>query len=178
MIAELQAQDMERILMEDPHIVRIHPAEIWKSLDISLELWEEPTRESKEKCLKIIKEFLGYPYIEDDFGKDHLQRRDWWERKVKEHGEAFGHFVDKNALRAGYAYFMLGSQFLGINQNYIGTNPQKYQEVLGEVFKGLPDKSIYHLMPTYMKIEVMKDFKLRVYNILEFLSIQSPASSQ
>ena len=77
--------EMERIMLEDPHIVAIHRDDPLEIPDIDLSLWEG----DRGKDLEGIKRFLAMPYVEDDFGTKHNDRRKWMDDLERRYGEDF-----------------------------------------------------------------------------------------
>jgi hypothetical protein len=163
----LKDSDIEKILSEEQHIIRIHPSEKWDDFLVDASYWPSEKRELAVKSARYIHDYMNFPYIEDDFGIDHFERREWQAEMVLDFGSELYYFFSRNSLKAGFAYFVLGAQLMGINDQYIGPDNAGFKEKIRNVGKGLPPKKEYVLeLSTEQKIETMHALKCRIDNLL------------
>ena len=165
---------IEELLLKDSHIVAIHHADDYDIPEINIALWSSEDRESCKIFLNGCIEYLNSPCIEDDFGSNHDARRAWKTdssrpKKVKE-------YYSKNALK--YNKFVnISDALYELLRRYDGTNKRKFERLDSAVRKEIPaSKDEYDMLATQQKIGVVKNVKDRLYDVLQFLSEQSPPS--
>jgi len=167
---ELSVSEIERIVLSDPHIKRIVPAEEWDIPKIDLALWSESCRRRMNKSLRYLIDFLGRPYIIDDFETDDGARRQWRMGLTSKQQGAY-EYLKNSALSA--------TKIQGVNHirqlksDYTGTNISMLQDELSQIPIPGPE---YVTWSTEKKKEVVCELKVKIYGFLKFLSQQSPAS--
>ena len=167
---ELTESEIERIVLSDPHIKRIVPAEEWDVPKIDLALWSERWRQRKDKDLRYLTDFLRMPYIIDNFETDHTARRQWRSELSSKYRGSLK-YVRRDALR-GNTISGLNS-VSNFNLGYTGTNPNEIRHESSQM--AMPG-SDYMTWSTERKIKFVSELKVKLYGFLQFLSEQSPAS--
>jgi len=173
MSGHLDSSEIEKILLQDSHIVTIEHAEGYAFLHIDSSLFEKK-RDTIEEYVKDLQAFLAMPYIVDKFTNHPLRSRWKLVDAPKRYGQEVLDFLQNNALRA--MMFMTAYHCTDyVNPaNYIGKNKEefgrKFDDLL-DTYAGLT-KQLGDVAP----IEKVKSLKQKVYTLLEFLSQQSPAS--
>lgn len=169
MSEETSVSEMERILLEDPHVKAIHHDEEWAPLEIDYNFWTEEWGEVQKGGIENLKRQLDYPYIEDDFGSSHNARR-LWAKELEGKYQWFRQYHKTNALRINFIFAILGT--LGnLTIGYAGPNKDELANLIQET-KNKHTKG-YNLLPTTEKIKHVKQLKQATYDILKFLSEQS-----
>jgi len=92
--------EIERILLDDPHIVRIEQSENWEIPTIDRNLWSEQYRGDRAFDINTLISYLNLRYIVDDFGENHLSRRLWESQLAAKHERMQAYFTN-NALGFG-----------------------------------------------------------------------------
>tara|TARA_Y100000310_G_scaffold317192_1_gene369779 strand:+ start:514 stop:1023 length:510 start_codon:yes stop_codon:yes gene_type:complete len=165
-------ESIEDLLRSDPHVVSIESEGTWNYKEVNPFLFKERTDWAKD-YIEDLWRFLDRPYIVDDFG-DHAIRTKWKHIDVKElYGQDAVDFLQSNALRTMNYAFVNGCLIDVINiDNYCGTNPDGFEDSVSKV-RSSCDKLIDDKSDS-TPIELVKDFKQDIYNLLDFLSYQSP----
>ena len=167
---ELTESEIERIVLSDPHIKRIVPAEEWAVPKIDLALWSERWRQRKDNDLRYLIDFLRMPYIIDDFETDHTARTEWRSELNSKYKGSLK-YVLRDALR-GNTIGQL-NRVRNFNLGYVGTNPDKLRHESSQIQMLRSD---YMTWSTETKIEALHEIKNKLYGFLKFLSEQSLAS--
>ena len=170
MADELTESEIERIVLSDPHIKRILPGEEWNIPKIDLALWSGHWSQRKNKDLRYLTDFLGMPYIIDDFETDHEARGQWRSELNSKYGD-FWEYVKRDALRGNIIY---GSKrVLYFHLGYVGTNSDELRHRSSQIPMLGPD---YGTWSTERKVKAVRELKVELYGFLKFLSEQSSAS--
>ena len=169
----LPVSEIERILLADPHVVAIHPAEEWKIPEIDASLWNTGAEKGSDVVQGIV-QYLNEKYIEDDFGNNHTARRKWRMQLWKHPG--LNEYYQSQALKYGrlqaveLQLFMIEEVYSGGKREELA---QKIKEVRGLLFKG---KGTYNSLTSSGKIDYIKSIKAKLYDVLICLSQQTPRS--
>ena len=161
--------NIEKILMNNDHIIKIHPAEEWEDFHLNSEKWNKSSKKLALKSAQILKEYLNMPYIEDNFGSEHHERREWEEKLESQYGNGMYEFLKNNALKGEFPYFTLTAQLMGLEEGYL-EDKKDLKVKFDEIYETIPNKKDYHFMPTNEKIKNLKNLKNKIHSLLKFLS--------
>ncbi len=164
----MTALSIEQILVQDPHIVAIHPPLYTQIPKINLDYFDPETKDKVEKMTKIVTDYLSYPLIEDNFGANHPQRREWRKEMEQTYGELFSSYYSKNKLRGNvYGYTIQALRFLCLKA--IGETKEELTRTVIDITHCLPDN--YDLLSVTEKIQTMRLVEQKVYDYLTSIQI-------
>lgn len=164
--------EIEKILLQDPHVIRIEPAEEWEFHNINCSIFKNH-QEIVKSYLCSLQNFLKRPYIIDDFTK-HPMREKWRYIEVpQKYDRRVSEYLKHNALR--WKNMLAAFHCIDVinKDNYCGTNTEQFQKILDELKEACRTVG---LQTDVTPIEVVKSLKQKVYSLMEFLSNQSPLS--
>ena len=170
MVSNLPAE-LENIILNDPKFIKIHYPENWRDVKINLDLFHNDQHKQVIDAVRILKEYLRKPYLEDTFENNHSERRDWQMDLEKRFGDEIYNFFNADALKGGFAYFLLSPQLSRIIKAYNGSNKNELENLVKNVYQILPDKVQYNELKTSEKINLMRSLKKNIHNLLSFISL-------
>ncbi|MBI2522858.1 hypothetical protein HYW19_00550 [Candidatus Woesearchaeota archaeon] len=162
-------KDLETILMQDLHVVAIHPVEEWNlpSLDeIGYSLWVDigPRRLALERLYKL----LNGPYIEDNLENHELRRR--WRTQMEEKYPWFYSYYVDNALRVNTMVQVVQSAMRLLKRGYKGLRREEFEALAQAAHQKTEEAaSNYDSKSIYEKINAARQVKYAVYNVIMFL---------
>ena len=159
---------IEELLLLDQHVVALHRFEHEAFPKIDYSMWRSPIKAEGE--IIDLQTYINSVGIEDDFGSDHSARREW---RNSQFDAQIQNMMEKDSLRRrGFLHAL--DHVSEITEGYHGTNKVGLIEKRDKLLEGMPDN--YKVVPTEQKISFVNTVKQRAYNVLQFLSEQSPAS--
>jgi hypothetical protein len=169
----MTTSEIERILLQDPHIIRIEPGETWKRRTINAALFRN-RQETVTDYISSLWDFLSRHYIIDEF-TDH-SKREWWRLVEAErlYAPEVKSYLARNAMR-GSSWMIAYHCTDVINvRNYQGPHQEEFGTKMQELL------STYRSIPRIDTIPIapVKELKKKVYAVLEFLADQSPYEPQ
>ncbi|MBW2978267.1 hypothetical protein KY331_05460 [Candidatus Woesearchaeota archaeon] len=163
--------NIEEILLEDPHVINIHPGETWAFPELDYSLWAEEEREEAKDDLQCLKDFLEAPYIVDDFD-NHKARRAWRGEQEEKH-KWFNEYYQTNVLKYGATAVRAIAPLRYIASGYTGNNKQKLIGLINEAQQMYGPSKEYVKLSTQEKVEFMRELKKKIFKVFEFLGEQS-----
>jgi hypothetical protein len=174
---ELDVSRMEEILREDPHFIRIIPAEEWGFPEIDSSMWPED-REEAADSVEGLKGFIKAAYYFDDFKGDHEARRKWRAALELRHPGFYDCYCNNSALRAGKLITVKGEMY-NLADGYRGTNELEFQDLRATAIRFcMVDEELYGGLGNDSKAIYMHTVKRFVASTLMFLAEQRPAFSE
>ena len=170
MSRDISREGIEALLREDKHIIGIHKYKHdgFPDIDTSLQRSEQKA----QRVIRNLQDYIDALCIEDDFGTDHAARRRW--RDEIGENKMVRSTLKNDPLRVNNfqsIYYYVEELLRG----YKGPNKGRFQHLSQYMGEDFPDN--YGELPFQEKIKVVNRTKKRVYEILRFLSAQSPVSS-
>ena len=163
-----QNSSIEELLLADRHVVALHRFEHEAFPKIDYLMWRSPTKAEREIIdLQIYIDSIG---IEDDFGSDHSARREW--RNSQTNGQ-IRNVVEYDSLRR-HGFFHAREHVSELTEGYRGTKKDDLMVKYNNLLKGMPND--YKSLPIKQKLDFVNTVKQRSYDVIQFLSKQSPAS--
>lgn len=164
---EVSISEIERILLEDPHITAIHKDE-WDIPEIDYSNWAMGDSKYAQGSSDILKRYLGMPYIEDDFDNHELRRE--WRTELEHKYSWFKDYYEANSIRsAKLGAVSITLEALEDDYIYIGNNPEEFYKAIKqarELCKTIKKQD----STTPDRIKQIKELKKSVYNVLEVLA--------
>ncbi|MDP2750859.1 MAG: hypothetical protein Q8O89_08570 [Nanoarchaeota archaeon] len=168
--------EIEKILLEDPHVVSIYPSEKWDVPKIDYSLFKEKDREQIECNINSLTKYLNCSYVVDDFFENHDKRRTWRNQLRKKYSGFEGYYSSNNALKIANWGAVLMSAYENIERAYIGSNKDElfaFTDAICQQVTIYHEK--WHLKSSEQQVEYAKQTKQAVYDALVFLSEQTLA---
>jgi hypothetical protein len=162
---ELSISQMEQILLEEPHIVAIHQPEEWKIPKIDRRIL---SYDSEYNPIDSLEGYLRMRCIEDDFGGNHAARREW-KTKMSRKYDWFIDYLMSNALRFGNRIPTIVNDLSILKMTYKGSDQDKFQDKCDEIYESF-------VQPSKSAVAYAKKIQQAIYDLLFFLSEQSPAT--
>ena len=160
---------IEKIVQEDPHIVAIHQPSYTHIPEVNVDLFLPETTQKVRKMSEIVRNYIGYPFIEDNFGICHTERRKWRKEMEEQYGEVFTSYYTKNKLRGSvYGYTINALRLMTIN-----TLSEKREELTQRVINithFFPHN--YDLLEARVKIETMRTVEEKVYDFVQSIQVR------
>jgi len=171
---ELSVSEMEAILLADPHVKGILQDPEIEVPELNTQLWSKKD-EDVEVIYNSVREVLNFPFILDNF-KSHPERKDW-RYDLNRKYDAMHCLLNSNALRRGKILHISALAHTLKENSYIGTNPDKFYELVEEL-ANIIDKKYYNYddYTTIEKIQYVRKVRQKAVEFMNFLSEQTPAS--
>ncbi|MDD5651034.1 MAG: hypothetical protein PHF86_11565 [Candidatus Nanoarchaeia archaeon] len=162
----LEISNIEKILLENPHVIEIHHSDPFVRLKINKSLYRSDKRAPD---MYNIWQYLENPCIRYDF-TSHSTRRLWkWTLNQKLYN-----YVEKDTFRTtnnvipNVIFSMFNEYYIGPNKDQLETKIEIAKEVYEEVKLTVRDPA------TEKSILAIEKHKSAVYDVLKFLSEQKP----
>ncbi len=164
----MTALSIEQILAQDPHVVMIHPPLYKNILSIDLGLFNSEKKNTVERMFQVVNKYLTYPLIEDNFGTNHPERREWRKEMEKLYGDSFTEYYQKNKLRGGVFGYTINA-LRAISLNALGEKKEDLTRKVIELTHLFPDQ--YDLLSSSQKIKTMRTVEEKVYDFLLYVQV-------
>ena len=163
-----KGSSIEELLLADPNVEALHkfPHPAFPNIDYSM--WKNPSKAKGE--IVFLQEYIDAISIGDRFGSDHSARRQW--RNNQTDGQ-IQNIIEKDSLRRR-GFFHARDHISELTEGYLGTKKDELTAKYTNLLDGMPDN--YRSLPTLKKLEFVNAVKQRAYDVIQFLSQQSPAS--
>lgn len=167
-------QSIELLIKAEPHILKIEPAEQWKSLDINPLIFCSESRDYAMDYIEGLKYFLNLPYIIDDFDS-HNVRNEWKTDMFYKYGIKSYEYLNTNVLKGANSNVVNHCISEAINsKTYVGSNNEEFEKRIKELSELNQQLSKATHLDCSTPIDLIKTLKQKVYCLLEFLSCQTP----
>ena len=172
MVRRFSESHMENVLLRDSHVISITHGKLRDVPSVDYLLFSADERDLAEENIMTLGQYVNSPYIRDNF-RDHGDRQNWRDRMCKKY-TWFHDYYNTNAYKSN-SLLAVSLALDKISSAYIGKNRRKLRELLKreEDMRSEP----YDDFTLTQKRTYIRRVKQVVYDVLVFLSSQSPASS-
>lgn len=165
-------EKIEEILMQDElfikHFVAKHLPKYEYSGEINPSILGRDS--SIDKVAIWIKNYVGFPLIEDDF-EDHSLRRTWKKDLWIKYGQEAKKFLDENKLRINTSLQGLWSVSSLIGNSFLVDEIPILNEKTEEIIKITEQTKDYDSMKITERIDFVRGMEDRAYGVLKELSV-------
>ena len=159
---------IELLLEQETHIIKLEPAERWVFPEINYSQFLPNYLHLARNGIADLQQLLASPYVFDDF-QNHSERRDWRLQMSAKYGVEAYEFLKSNSLRHNLLSAIISHVHV-LKRVYCGPEQTRFNQVTDDATRGVQTLRHYDDLSPEEKVTFAKELKKKAYEVLRCLA--------